>query len=74
MSFMTASSSPATTAPVMWNSTYTLQRNEIPEPIATSVSIFGLLWITALNPLIKNFWFITMIIAVSISCISPIAT
>ena len=44
------------------------------EPMATSVSIFGDLCHSALNPLIKNCWLITMIIAASIICTSPIPT
>ena len=43
------------------------------EPIATSVSIFGALCHKLLNPLIKNFWLITITIAARIICTIPIA-
>ena len=44
------------------------------EPKATSASMLGALCHKLLKPLIKNFWLITMMIAVSSSWVSPMAT
>ena len=44
------------------------------EPRATRVSIFGALCHRLLKPLMKNFWLMTITMAVKINWISPIAT
>ena len=62
------------TARVMANRIYTLHRNDTDEPRATRVSILGLLWISPLKPLMKNFWLMTMMMPVSRSWTSPMAT
>ena len=43
-------------------------------PSATSVSMFGARCHRLLNPLMKNFWLMTMTMTVSSSCKSPMAT
>ena len=63
-----------TCASVIANNAYVLYTNAAPEPSATSVSMLGALCKRPLNPLIKNFWLITIIIIVRSICISPIAT
>ena len=63
-----------TCASVIANNAYVLYTNAAPEPSATSVSMLGALCKSPLNPLIKNFWLITIIIIVRSICISPIAT
>ena len=74
MYVITASLSPRITASVIRNSATTLHTNDAIEPSATSVSIFGERFMSALKPLMKNFWFITMTIPASRSWISPMAT
>ena len=70
---MTASASPLSCADVIAYSAYTLYTYEAAEPKATSVSILGAPCAALLKPLMKNLWFITIIIVVKRSCVSPIA-
>ena len=58
----------------MAKSTYTLYINDAPEPMATSVSMFGAPCIAPLNPLTKNFWLMIITNMVRSICVSPIAT
>ena len=58
----------------MANSAYVLYKNAALEPSATSVSILGARFHSALKPLMKKRWLMTMTITVSKSCASPIAT
>ena len=71
---MTASMSPRTCAPVIANSAYALYANAAVAPRATSVSMFGARCHRLLNPLMKNFWLMTMMMTVSSSCVRPMAT
>ena len=71
---MTASISPRICASVMAKSAYVLYTKDAPDPSATRVSIFGALWIRPLNPLMKNFWLITITAIVRSICKSPIIT
>ena len=66
--------SPAQTAALIANRETTLYPKAAVAPSATRVSILGALFIRLLNPLIKNFWLITMIAMVSSICKSPTAT
>ena len=60
--------SPLSEASVIAISSTKLYINDTPEPIATSVSMLGARFTAALKPLMKNFWFMTMMIpAISIS-------
>ncbi len=59
--------SPTDTAFDIKNMIARLYPKAAPEPRATSVSIFGALWIKPLKPLIKNFWLITITATVKIS-------
>ena len=52
---MTAAASPRTCAPVIRNSTAALQRKDTPEPMATSVSMFGARFSSPFAPEMKNF-------------------
>ena len=71
-SLITRAVSPACTAAVISYNTKTLHRNDTPEPIATSVSMFGAPWIMPLKPFMKNLRF--MNITTIASSISEIPT
>ena len=60
-------------SPVATKSITVLYANAENEPIATSVSIFGDSLITPLNPLMKNFWLMTITIAARSISRSPTA-
>ena len=68
---MTPAISSFTCASVMANKAYVLYPNAAVAPRATRVSIFGDRRHRLLNPLIKNFWFITITATVRSSCNNP---
>ena len=51
-----------------------LYRNDTPEPIATSVSMLGASFTSDLNPFMKNFWLMTIMIPARSISITETAT